>query len=110
MKKESVIKINVGLDENAHPEKLRWEAPDSGVEGLKESSAFMLMLWDPEQKNTLRIDLWTGKMTVEEMQFFMYESLASMADTYEKATSDSLNAKSLRDFARDFGKKLSVIR
>ncbi len=48
-------------------------------------------------------------MTVEEMQFFFYETLASMADTYDRSTGDKELGKEMREFARSFGKKVKVL-
>jgi gliding motility-associated protein GldC len=107
---ESEIKINVSLDADKRPVGLRWSADDAGMETARDARSMMLAFWDREEKSTMRIDLWTNEMTVEEMQFFFYEALASMADTYQRATSDTENATSMRNFAREFGKKTNVIK
>ena len=107
--KQSDIRISVSLNEEKHPVQINWKAYDSGIEGMRDAKAFMIALWDKPEKSTMRIDLWTEEMTVEEMQLFFYETLASMADTYERSTSDKENAKEMRDFARSYGKKVKVI-
>ena len=56
--KTSNINIKVTLDENRVPEELSWSAEDGGVEN-EEAKAMMLSVWDPNQKETLRIDLLT---------------------------------------------------
>lgn len=58
----------------------------------------------------MRIDLWTTEMTVEEMQFFTYETLRSMADSYERATSDKELSNEMREFAAKFGKAAKVLK
>ena len=58
----------------------------------------------------MRIDLWTHEMTVEEMEFFFYQTLASMADTYQRATNDDDMAKEMRAFAQRFGKEKNVLK
>ena len=58
----------------------------------------------------MRIDLWTKEMMVEEMQLFFYETLASMADTYERATHDKELSGDMRKFARTFGERTKVVR
>ena len=71
MSKTSEIKVNIALDENNVPEKLLWTAQDGGVE-QEEAKALMLSVWDSKAKETLRIDLWTKDMPVDEMkQFFV---------------------------------------
>ena len=64
--------------------------------------AFCLIRKD---QTTMRIDLWTQEMMVEEMQQFFFEMYMSMADTYQNATNDKDQAEKMRGFARQFGKK-----
>jgi gliding motility-associated protein GldC len=108
--KQSNISINVGLNADKHPVSIDWSAEDSGLDGKKDAKAIMLALWDKPEKSTMRIDLWTTEMTVEEMQFFMYETLASMADSYDRATNDAPTTKAMRDFAAKFGKMAKVLK
>lgn len=108
--KQSEISINVGLNNEKHPVKIEWAAQDSGLDGTKESKAMMLAFWDKLEKSTMRIDLWTTEMSVEEMQFFTYETLRSMADSYERATSDKELSKEIREFANKFGKSAKVLK
>ena len=35
----------------------------------------MISIWDSENKSSLKIDLWTKKMMVEEMKFFTFQIL-----------------------------------
>ena len=65
----SEIKFLVELDENRVPEKLTWTAQDGGVDA-EEAKAMMLSIWDGKAKETLRIDLWTKEMPVDEMKLF----------------------------------------
>ncbi|MFM7016948.1 MAG: gliding motility protein GldC [Bacteroidota bacterium] len=108
--KQSEIKIQVGLNNEKHPVKIQWSAEDSGLDGNKESKAMMLAFWDKIEKSTMRIDLWTTEMSVEEMQFFTYEILRSMADSYERSTSDKDLSKEIREFANKFGKSAKVLK
>ena len=107
---ESEISVNVSLDAEKRPVGIRWSADNAGMETARDARSMLLAFWDKEEKSTMRIDLWTNEMTVEEMQFFFYEALASMADTYERATNDAENGADLRKFARDFGKKVNVLK
>lgn len=101
---QSEIKFIVGLDKELVPETINWTATDSGVEGVKPCSATMISIWDPKENTTLRIDLWTKQMMVEDMKRFFYENFMSMADTYHRATNDEESAKEIRKFAEAFGK------
>lgn len=106
--KTSDIRISVSLNKDRHPVSIEWQADDSGVEGSRAAKSCMLALWDKNEKSTMRIDLWTEDMTVEEMRIFFYETMASMADTFERATSDAPMAKELREFAKTFGQKIQI--
>ena len=46
---------------------MRWEAEGSDM-NKSMTSAFLLSLWDPNEKNTMKIDLWTKDMSIEEMK------------------------------------------
>ena len=83
--KQSEIKIKVDLNANNLPIQMNWSASDGGIEN-QNASAFLLSIWNPEEKNTMKIDLWTREMTIEEMKQFFHQSLLTMADSFEKAT------------------------
>ena len=106
--KRSEIKFTVSLDEDKHPVAIEWDATDSGMERAKKCESIMLSIWDASVKSSYRIDLWTDKMIVDDMKRFMYETLTTMADTYEKATSDNENAAELRAFSQKFADKVSL--
>lgn len=107
MKKKSDIKISVSLDENNIPEKLLWTAKDGGVD-TAEAKAMLLSIWDHKQKETLRIDLWTKDMPVDEMKQFFHQTLVAMADTFERATTDEKMSATMRDFCDYFAEKLEL--
>ena len=104
---KSEIKITVELDENRVPEKLTWTAQDGGVD-LEEAKAMLLSIWDSKTKETLRIDLWTKDMPVDEMKIFFHQTLVAMADTFERATQDEKMAATMRDFTDYFAEKLEL--
>jgi len=103
--KKSTISIEVGLDENRVPETLEWEASDSGMK-RSDSPVVFMSVWDKEAKETLRIDLWTKEMMMHEMQLFFVQNFHSMADTYQRSTSDEAGANRIRAFADEFEKEL----
>lgn len=104
----SDIHIRVELDENRVPEKLTWTAKDGGVDKAK-SKAMLLSVWDDKVQETLRIDLWTKDMPVDEMKKFFHQTLVAMADTYERATEDEKMAATMRDFCAYFAEKTELI-
>ncbi len=105
--KTSEIKFTVSLDENNLPEKIDWSATDANEKSS--SKAVMITLWDAKENNTLRIDLWTKDMMVDEMKQFYHQCLLSMADTFDRATGEAESAKELRSFAQHFAEKLNLI-
>lgn len=105
----SDIKIQVELDENRVPEKLRWSAKDGGVD-MAESKAMLLSVWDSNTQETLRIDLWTKDMPVDEMKKFFHQTLVAMADTFERATEEDKMAATMRDFCDYFAEKLELMK
>lgn len=105
----SKIEIDVSLDENKVPEKISWSAPDGGV-FKEESKAVLLSVWDSKNKESLRIDLWTKDMPVDEMKIFFHQTLSAMADTFERATNDDKMSATMRDFTEYFAEKLELKR
>lgn len=106
MGKKSEINFIVSLDENHVPEEIKWTASDSGEEGVKNAKAMIISLWDAKENNTLRIDLWTKDMMLDEMKHFFYQSIITMSDTYERATNDKEVAAEMREFGKKIGEKM----
>jgi len=107
IKHTSEIKFTVGLDENKIPENIFWTAEDGGID-YYESKAIMISVWDHLQKDTLRMDLWTKEMPVDEMKQFFHQTLVSMANTFERATDDQKMSATMRDFCDYFAEKLEL--
>ena len=105
---ESYIKLRVVLDENKVPEKLYWQADNAETPGEKEMDAFFLSLWDPKENNSMRIDLWTKEMPVEQMFQFFYQNILSMADTLKRATGEEEMSQHMQDFADYFAEKTGI--
>ena len=109
IKHTSEIRLNVGLDENKIPESIQWTAEDGGITD-EETKAVMLSVWDNTKKESLRIDLWTKDMPVDEMKIFFHQTLSAMADTFERATNDEKMSATMRDFCEYFAEKLELKR
>ena len=106
--KSSEIKIDVELNENNLPTKINWSAQDGNVKDAN-AAAFLLSIWDSKEKNTMKVDLWTKDMSIEEMKQFFHQSLVSMADTFEKATGENLICDDLRDYCYHFAEKMDIL-
>ena len=103
----SEIKFEIELDANRVPEKLFWTAADGGV-AKEEAKAIMLSVWDSKAKETMRIDLWTKDMPVDEMKIFFHQTLVAMTDTFQRATGDEKMAGAMTDFCDYFAEKLEL--
>jgi len=102
------INIEVDLDDKNIPTDIKWNATD--LEGYDEAScrAMLLSLWDHKRKDTLRLDLWTRDMTVDEMKIFFHQTLVTMADTLENSTNDDRISGDMRDFCDYFAEKMNI--
>ncbi|MBS1682893.1 MAG: gliding motility protein GldC [Bacteroidetes bacterium] len=86
--KKSEINFKVELDSNNVPEKILWEATDKPEDGFSESKSVSISLWDHTQKNTMRIDLWTKDMPVNEMKRFYIDCIGGLAQSVLTSTGD----------------------
>ena len=103
----SEITLKVTLDENRVPEKLNWSAEDGGITD-EEAKAMLLSVWDSKNKESLKIDLWTKDMPVEEMKIFFHQTLVALSDTFMKATQDEKMTATMKDFCDYFAEKLEL--
>ena len=103
----SDIQIKVSLDENNVPERIDWSATDAGKES-SEAKAMILSVWDKNERNAMRIDLWTKEMEVEEMKFFVHQTILTLADSFERATGEAKMAATMRDFCSYYAEKLNL--
>ncbi len=105
----SEIKFLIDLDENRVPEKLQWSAEDGGV-NQQEAKAIMLSIWDSKAQETLRIDLWTKDMPIDEMKKFFHQTLVAMSDTFQRATDDQQMTDTMKDFCEYFAEKMDLVK
>ena len=108
IKSTSEIKIQIGLDENNLPVAMKWDAPDGGVKN-EDAKGMMLALWNAKEKNTMKMDLWTKDLSIEEMKQFFHQTLLTMADTFEKATGEAKITADLRDYCYHFAEKMNIL-
>ena len=104
------IEINVALDNQQMPEHIDWQASNGGHgDSPQHAKAFLLSLWDGQEKTALRIDLWTKRMTVDEMNNFFFQTLFTLADTYVNATKNKDLSEEMKTFAKEFKKKADAL-
>ena len=109
MSRESEINFKIKLDENQVPESIEWVAEGSEKDGQNFSKAVMLALWDQSENNTLRIDLWTKQMMVDEMKKFTCQNIITMADSFERSTGETAVAEEIREFGKKIAVKMGVL-
>lgn len=93
-----------------HPQKMTWHAEDSEQVQPSSCKAFLLSIYDEASKDTLKIDLWTTEMQVNEMDKLMFHTLRSLADTYYRATNNKNLASAMQQFAKYFGEETQLIK
>lgn len=103
----SEITLTVGLDDNRVPEELTWSAEDGGIKN-EAAKAMLLSVWDSKNQESLKIDLWTKDMPVDEMKIFFHQTLVSLSDTFMKATQDEKMTATMKDFCDYFAEKLEL--
>lgn len=99
---QSKIIIDVTLDENRVPEAIHWNASDNNADFPQKAKGMMLSFWDGADKTALRVDLWTKEMMVDEMADFFYQTIMTMADTYDRATHQHELVADMKTFAKSF--------
>jgi gliding motility-associated protein GldC len=108
--KKSTITVEVNLDDKNVPEQITWSATDSSADSARVAKAMMLAFWDGADKSALRMDLWTKEMMVDEMADFYYQTLMTMADSFNRATHQQELVNDLKKFAQDFYTKFREIQ
>ena len=103
----SEISLRIALDENRIPEKLTWSAQDGGIVD-EDAKAILLSVWDSKNKESLKIDLWTKDMPLDEMKIFFHQTLVALSDTFMKATQDEKMTATMKDFCEYFAEKLEL--
>lgn len=106
--KKAEIKLTIDMDENNVPDSIMWESTDSQTKEALPVKSMMLALWDHNYKNTLRIDLWTKDMPVDDMKRFFYETLQTMGDSFLRATGEKNIVEDLRDYCAHFADKMDL--
>jgi gliding motility-associated protein GldC len=93
--KKSDIHFTIELDAQQVPEKIFWDATDNPNEGLGDTRAIAVSIWDHYHRGTLKIDLWTKEMEVPDMKRFIIEIISGLGDTALTATGDQKIARDI---------------
>lgn len=106
--KVNEINFKVLVDDNHLPVDIKWEV--SGSDEKSHAKSMMIALWDATENNTLRIDLWTKDMSIDEMKKFYHQNVMTLTDTYIRATNDEATAKRVKDLFAQIGRELGVLK
>lgn len=108
--KSSQLRITIHLDEKNFPTGIDWDADDrpDGNDPIA-CKAMLLSLFERDTLDTMKIDLWTTDMQVNEMDRFFFQTLRALADTYFKATQNRDLAVDMQRFVNYFGEKTGIM-
>ncbi|MCX8081171.1 MAG: gliding motility protein GldC [Bacteroidia bacterium] len=106
--KENELKFTVFTDESNLPERIEWSA--SGQNSNREAKSVMVAIWDKTELQTLRVDVWTKDMSIEEMKIFFHQNMVTLANTYKNATNDQQTAQEVLDFLQILGTKMGILK
>ena len=100
MIKKSEIRFSIALDDQKVPEAISWTATDAGPD-IHFAKAINIALWDRDERGTMKIDLWTKEMPVDEMKRFYVDTMGAMAESIITATNDSVMATKMRNLCKE---------
>ncbi|MBO0356572.1 gliding motility protein GldC [Hymenobacter sp. BT186] len=105
--KKSEIRFSIALDDQKVPEAISWTATDAGPD-IHFAKAINIALWDRDERGTMKIDLWTKEMPVDEMKRFYVDTMGAMAESLITATNDSLMATKIRSLCKELTDHLNA--
>lgn len=85
---KSEINFSIDLDESRVPEKIFWDATENPNEGINETKAISISVWDQYHKGLLGINLWTKDMPVDEMNHFVIDIVGNLSQMLKDSTQD----------------------
>ena len=104
---KQTLKFEIELDENNLPLNIEMHASD-GAANENNIKALMVSAWAAKTKETLRIDLWTKDMPVNEMFIMYHQTMMGMADTLNRSTGRDKLAGALRDYCEFFAEETEI--
>ena len=104
--RESEIKLRVVLDKDNVPENIYWDASDKEHQGEEQTKSISLNIWDHLNHSTLRIDLWSKDMPVDEMKRFYVDCIGGLAQSILNSTGDEYMSSAMNRLCDKFVKHL----
>jgi gliding motility-associated protein GldC len=106
---KQTLNFAVDLDENHLPINIEMDTSDSANNEYN-IKALMISAWAAQTKETLRIDLWTKDMPINDMFIMYHQTMIGMAASLEKATGHEKLAGALRDYCEFFAEETKIIK
>ena len=105
---KQTLKFEVELDENNLPNSIKM-LEDQENNSAIDLKALMIAAWDAKRKETLRVDIWTKDMPVNDMFILYHQNMMGMATSLEKSTGQDKLAQALRDYCDFFAKQTKIL-
>ena len=86
---KSEINFEIELDKERIPEKIYWNATENPNEGINETKAISISVWDHYHRGLLGINLWTKDMPVDEMNHFAVDMIGNLVQMINDSTQDA---------------------
>ncbi len=99
--RKSEIHFTVELDDSRVPEKIYWDATENPNEGINETKAISISVWDHYHNSLLGINLWTKDMPVDEMNHFAVDVVGNLAQMLKDSTNDKKLINILEQAGKD---------
>ncbi|MBI2379697.1 MAG: hypothetical protein HYV16_02940 [Gammaproteobacteria bacterium] len=91
------LTVRVHLDEEARPQRIEWSGTDAGFPGWRSCEAVNLTLWDAPGQRLCGLGLWAENTPLADMQAYLCQSLAQLADLGRRAICDEALAALIDD-------------
>ena len=105
---KQTLKFEVELDENNLPNSIKMHEEKASNSSI-DLKALMIAGWDAKRKETLRVDIWTKDMPVNDMFIMYHQNMIGMATSLEKSTGQNKLANALRDYCDFFAKETKIL-
>lgn len=106
---KSEINFEIQLDNDRIPEKIFWDATENPNEGINETKAISISVWDHYHRGLLGINLWTKDMPVDEMNHFAVDMIGNLVQMLRDSTQDEKMIGILEDAGRQITKHLNEL-
>lgn len=106
---KSEINFEIQLDKDRIPEKIFWDATENPNEGINETKAISISVWDHYHRGLLGINLWTKDMPVDEMNHFAVDMIGNLVQMIRDSTQDEKVINILEDAGRQVTKHLNEL-